>query len=132
MHQLLRRELGRPTKMPGRCIFSHSRWPIIHIFRGRELGLPTQRLGKYIYSHSRLPVIHPGRLWRQFTALDVCGCIWEDGTVPAVTATSLNNLNVISANEVKTMYRKIDINKKRKIRHGQINQLFKILILFIK
>ena len=46
--------------------------------------------------------------------------------------TYLKNVNVVSADEVKTVCRKIDTNKKGIIRHGQRNQTFKRLILFIK
>ena len=45
--------------------------------------------------------------------------------------TYLKNVNVVSADEVKTVCRKIDTNKKGIIRHGQRNQTFKRLILFI-
>ena len=66
------------------------------------------------------------------TAPEVHGGIWEDGTGPCVTENSLNNVNAVSADEVKTVRREIEKNKKWKKRHGQRNQPFKILILFIK
>ena len=47
-------------------------------------------------------------------------------------ATSLKNVNFVSADEVKTVCRRIYTNKKRKIRHEHINQPFEGLILFIK
>ena len=47
-------------------------------------------------------------------------------------ATSLKNVNVISAYEVKTVCIKIDLKIYIKISHGEINHPFKRLILFIK
>ena len=49
-----------------------------------------------------------------------------------MTATSLNNVNVVSVDKLKTVGRKIDTSKRIKIRHGKINKPLKILILFIK
>ena len=47
--------------------------------------------------------------------------------VPGVTATYPKNDKVVSSDEVKTVCRKINKNKNRKIRHGHRNQPFKIL-----
>ena len=116
----------------GQQICSHSRWPVIYQFRRREVGRITQRPGWRICSHSRWPVIHLGIWWQEFPAPEVCGGRWEYGTVPGVMSTSLKNVNSVLADEAKTVYSNIDININRKIRRGQINQPFKILILFIK
>ena len=43
---------------------------------------------------------------------------WEVITGPDVTETSLINVNVLSVDEGKNVYRTIDTNKRRKIRHG--------------
>ena len=49
-----------------------------------------------------------------------------------MSSTTLKKVNVVLVDEVKSMFRKIDTNKKRKIRHGHRNQPFKRLILFKK
>ena len=46
---------------------------------------------------------------------EVCEGRWENGTVPGVMESSLNNLNVVSEDEVKTVCRKIYTNKNRKV-----------------
>ena len=53
-------------------------------------------------------------------------------TGSVVTLNSLNNVNVVSSDEVKPVCRNVDTNKKRKRGHIQRNNPFKILILFIK
>ena len=98
---LWRWELDQPIQRQGWRIFSHSSWPVIHQFRRWEIGRPTQSPGRHMCYHSRWTVIHPGR-WRwRLPDPEVCGVTWEDGTGPGVTTTSLKNVNILSADEVK-------------------------------